>query len=101
MVIVGYPGVQPLDVVGPFEVFAGAAQAAAALGGHGGYRVTLASSQGLPVRSESGMGLSTEPLPTVGTRIDTLVLPGGGRSPGGPERPGTPSPHGSGPVAPR
>jgi hypothetical protein len=45
VVIVGYPGVQPLDVVGPFEVFAGATRAAEALGRAGGYRVTLASGE--------------------------------------------------------
>ena len=78
--MVGYPGVQPLDIVGPFEVFAGATQAAAAMGRQAAYRVTLASTEGLPIRSESGMGLCTEPLPAPDTRIDTLVLPGGGRA---------------------
>ena len=80
MVIVGYPGVQPLDVVGPFEVFAGATRAAEALGRAGSYRVTLASDESVPIRAESGLGLCTEPLPEVGTRIDTLVIPGGGQA---------------------
>ncbi|MGD0393549.1 MAG: GlxA family transcriptional regulator [Acidimicrobiales bacterium] len=80
VVIVGYPGVQPLDVVGPFEVFAGATRAAEALGRAGGYRVTLASGEAAPIRAESGLGLCTEPLPEVGTRIDTLVIPGGGQA---------------------
>jgi transcriptional regulator GlxA family with amidase domain len=83
VVIIGYPGVQSLDAVGPFEVFAGATRASRALGGTGGYRVTLASSQGLSLQAESGVGLCTDPLPPVGTRIDTLVLPGGGRAQGG------------------
>jgi transcriptional regulator GlxA family with amidase domain len=77
VVIVGYEGVQPLDVVGPHEVFAGAGRAVAALGRVGGYRVTLASSAGTPVRSESGLVLGTSPLPAGSERVDTLVLPGG------------------------
>ena len=36
VVIVTFPGMQSLDAVGPFEVFAGASRAAAALG-RGGY----------------------------------------------------------------
>src|ERR1700722_12652564 len=83
VVIIGYPGVQSLDAGGPFEVFAGATRASRALGGTGGYRVSLASSQGLSLQAESGVGLCADPLPPVGTRIDTLVLPGGGRAQGG------------------
>jgi transcriptional regulator GlxA family with amidase domain len=78
VVIVAFPGIQPLDAVGPFEVFTGANRAARALGRAGGYRVTLASTDGQPVRSESGLGLCTVPLPDADQRIDTLVLPGGG-----------------------
>jgi len=77
VVIVGYPAVQPLDIVGPFEVFAGATRVARALGRTGGYRVTLASGEARPIRAESGLGLCTEPLPAMGTSIDTLVIPGG------------------------
>jgi transcriptional regulator GlxA family with amidase domain len=83
VVIVGYPGVQSLDVVGPYEVFAGAGRAAQLSGRPGGYRVTLASSDGRAIRAESGLGLETEPLPAVDEPIDTLVLPGGGRAEGG------------------
>jgi transcriptional regulator GlxA family with amidase domain len=68
---------QSLDAIGPFEVFAGATRAAGALGRNGGYRITMASRDGHPVRAESGVGLCMEPLPEVGDRIDTLVLPGG------------------------
>jgi transcriptional regulator GlxA family with amidase domain len=77
VVIVAFDGVQPLDAVGPHEVFAGARQAAAALGRAGGYRVTLASTSGGTVRAESGLVLGTAPLPGEGERIDTLVLAGG------------------------
>jgi transcriptional regulator GlxA family with amidase domain len=77
VVIVVFPGVQSLDAVGPFEVFAGATRAAEALGRRGGYRVTLASTSGAPVAAESGLNLCTESLPERGERIDTLVVAGG------------------------
>jgi transcriptional regulator GlxA family with amidase domain len=82
VVIVGFEGVQPLDVVGPHEVFAGARQAADSLGRAGGYRVTIASRAGTPIRSVSGVTLGTSRLPGAGgargtERIDTLVLAGG------------------------
>jgi len=77
VVIVVFDGVQPLDAVGPHEVFAGAGRAAASVGRAGGYRVTLASSGGGTVHGESGLRLATEPLPDDGERIDTLVLTGG------------------------
>ncbi len=77
VVIVAFDGLQPLDAVGPHEVFAGAARAAAALGRAGGYRVTVASRRGGPVQAESGLELGTMPLPDATERIDTLVLAGG------------------------
>ena len=78
VVIVGYPGLQSLDVTGPFEVFAGARRAATALGIDGGYDVRLVASDAGPVTSESGLTLGAGPLPGPRSRIDTLLLPGGG-----------------------
>jgi transcriptional regulator GlxA family with amidase domain len=78
VVVVAFPGVQPLDAVGPIEVFTGATRAARALGRDVGYRVTLASPDGQVVRTESGIGLCTAPLPDAGEPIDTLVIAGGG-----------------------
>jgi transcriptional regulator GlxA family with amidase domain len=77
VVVIAYPGVQPLDAVGPIEVFAGASRAARASGREGEYRVTLASVNGQTVWSNSGVGLSTVPLPDAGAPIDTLLLAGG------------------------
>ncbi len=77
VVIVAFDGLQPLDAVGPHEVFAGATRAARALGRAGGYRNTLASRAGGAVRAESGLELGTAPLPGPSERIDTLVLAGG------------------------
>ena len=81
IVIVAFPGVQSLDVVGPFEVFASATQVAhhhrpSAVG----YEVSVVSSIGGLLTSESGLGLSTAPLPAAylgAQRIDTLILAGG------------------------
>jgi transcriptional regulator GlxA family with amidase domain len=77
MVVIAFPGVQPLDAVGPVEVFAGATRAAGALDRSGGYRVTLASVGGQTVWSNSGVGLMTAPLPGHDEAIDTLILAGG------------------------
>jgi transcriptional regulator GlxA family with amidase domain len=77
VVIVAFDGFQPLDAVGPHEVFAGAGRAATSLGRTGGYRVTLASATGGSVRAESGLELVTVPLPAPVVAIDTLVLVGG------------------------
>jgi transcriptional regulator GlxA family with amidase domain len=83
VVIVAYPGMQSLDAVGPFEVFAGATRVAAATPSDGcttpsdGYTVRLVSVDGGWVRCGSGVALDTEPLPGPDAVIDTLVLPGG------------------------
>jgi transcriptional regulator GlxA family with amidase domain len=73
VVIVGFPGVQPLDVVGPHEVFSGAAL----LTGNG-YDVVMASIDGEPVTTATGLGFLAAPLPDPTEDIDTVVLPGGG-----------------------
>jgi transcriptional regulator GlxA family with amidase domain len=80
VVIVAFGDIQPLDVVGPHEVFSVATRVQAAQGRAGGYRLTVASVDGGPVRSESGLELGTIPLPDPAERIDTLILPGGGGS---------------------
>ena len=77
VVILAFEGLQPIDAVGPHEVFAGADRAARALGRSGGYRVTLVSPGGATVRAESGLLLGTAPLPDPSARIDTLLLSGG------------------------
>ena len=76
--IVVFPGVQSLDAIGPFEVFASATRVVQGLGRSGGYQVTLASTDGQPVWATSGVGLCTVQLPEARTsRPDTLILPGG------------------------
>jgi transcriptional regulator GlxA family with amidase domain len=78
VVIVGYEGVQALDLVGPFEVFTGATLY---LLSHGrqddGYDVTITSLDGKPVSTGTGLELVAKPLPDPWHPIDTVVLPGG------------------------
>jgi len=78
IVIVAFPGMQSLDVVGPFEVFAGASEALVQTTARtaAAYAVSLVSAKGALIHSESGLGLATTRLPR--GVIDTLVLPGGG-----------------------
>jgi len=76
--IVAYPGVQSLDVAGPYEVFAGAARAAEACGIRARYDLRVVSSSGGVVSCESGLPLGTGSLPGRRGPVDTLVLPGGG-----------------------
>jgi transcriptional regulator GlxA family with amidase domain len=76
VLIVGFPGVQALDLVGPFDVFAGASTALAARGKEG-YQPVLASLDGQPVTTGAGLTFGTATLPNPPERVDTLVLPGG------------------------
>ncbi len=74
--IVGFPGAQSLDIVGPLEVFAGADRAAG--GARPAYRVELLAPGGEPILCSSGLTL----VPDAGVRgrrgaIDTLVVAGG------------------------
>jgi putative intracellular protease/amidase len=76
VLIVGFPGVQALDLVGPFDVFVGASAALAAQGKEG-YQPVLASLDGQPVATGTGLTFGTATLPSPPERVDTLLLPGG------------------------
>jgi transcriptional regulator GlxA family with amidase domain len=76
--LLGYPGVQALDVVGPFDVFTGATLHLAAKGhGGDGYEPILTSIDGGPVATMTGLEFVAKPPPDPGQAIDTIVLPGG------------------------
>jgi transcriptional regulator GlxA family with amidase domain len=78
VVLLGYPGVQALDLVGPFEVFAGASLCLASQGrGGDGYEVVVASVDGEPASTGTGLALIAQPLPDPDEPLDTVVLPGG------------------------
>lgn len=71
MVIFGFPGVQALDIVGPHDVFTGAA-----LLTEGGYQVNVVSADGQPATTPNGLAFVTTSMPQPAP-VDTLVLPGG------------------------
>ncbi len=76
LVIVAFPGVQSLDVAGPYEVFAGADRASGS-GRRAGYRPRVVSLEGGPVATSSGLLLETERLAASPSALDTLLIPGG------------------------
>lgn len=82
VLIVGFPGIQALDLVGPFEVFTSASLLLSAKG-RPGYQVALASIDGQPVATETGLTFGAIALPDPGEAIDTLILPGGHGTRGG------------------
>ncbi|MEY2524828.1 MAG: hypothetical protein QOJ66_3393 [Ilumatobacteraceae bacterium] len=78
VVIVAFDGMQPLDAVGPHEVFAGAtAVLAAKKRANAGYDLSMVSEHGTPITTESGLQIVTAPFPAGRLRIDTLLIPGG------------------------
>lgn len=85
IVIVAFEGLQPLDLVGPHEVFAGADDLLAERGDAPGYEVLVAGADAGTVVGESGLQLAApHALADLDGAIDTLVVPGGRgtRSPG-------------------
>ncbi len=72
MIVVGFPDVQALDVVGPLEVFAMANRH----GADPAYATALVSASGRPITTSSGLSLATERV-TRRAPIDTLVVAGG------------------------
>jgi transcriptional regulator GlxA family with amidase domain len=78
VIIAAFDGMQPLDAIGPHEVFAGAT---AVLAGRkrnaDGYDLSMVSTRGTPITTESGLQIVTAPLPSSRTKIDTLLIPGG------------------------
>jgi transcriptional regulator GlxA family with amidase domain len=79
VVIVVYPGVQSLDLTGPLEVFTGARQLIDATGRpEGGYRITVASVDGGPLVTSSGLRILPDTsLAGAPSEIDTLIVAGG------------------------
>ena len=73
VILIAYDGLQSLDLVGPAEVFAGAAP-----GGRPAYEVVTASTAGRPVAARPGYRLTTRRLATLRpTARDTVLVVGG------------------------
>jgi len=72
--LVAYPGLQPLDIVGPAEVFAGANRAV----GSQAYALIIATPDGGSARSDTGLRLEADcALGEIDPPLDTLVVAGG------------------------
>lgn len=83
VVILGFHGVQALDLVGPFDVFTAATSVLASDGRtddgrtDDGYDVRVVSLRGGPVATGTGLEIVSHLLPDPRGGIDTVVLPGG------------------------
>jgi transcriptional regulator GlxA family with amidase domain len=78
IVIVGFPGVQSLDITGPLEVFAAARMFNAHARRPGrDYRIRIVSRDGAPLRSASGLTLVPDGSVADVGHIDTLIVAGG------------------------
>lgn len=73
VVIVTFPGVLGLDVVGPLEVFAMANR----FGARPAYAPSVVSMAGGSVTATSGLTIDTEPAAAIPEPIDTLIVAGG------------------------
>ena len=84
VVLVVYPDVQSLDFIGPLEVFAAAQKLIEGTGRtEPDYRITVASMDGVPLRTSSGLEMAPEvSIADAPKRIDTLIVPGGAGSAG-------------------
>ncbi|OKI25074.1 helix-turn-helix domain-containing protein [Streptomyces sp. CB03911] len=75
VVVAAFPGVELLDVTGPAEVFSVATRVAGP--GRPGYVVQIATADGAPVPTSSGVRLMADlTLDAVDGRVDTLLVAG-------------------------
>lgn len=72
VVLLGYPGVQTLDLAGPLDAFAAANDAR-----RGAYATRTATLDGAPYTSEGGLRVLPDCALADAGEIDTLIVPGG------------------------
>jgi transcriptional regulator GlxA family with amidase domain len=77
VVILGFHGVQALDLVGPFDVLTAATGVLLSKGRDDGYDVRVVSPGAEPVDTGTGLQLVAQALPDLRDGVDTIVLPGG------------------------
>lgn len=77
VVILGFAGVQAMDIVGPHDVFTGAALQLAAQQQPAGYEVSLVSVGFGPISTLTGLEFVASPAPDPSGAIDTVIIPGG------------------------
>ena len=74
VVLVGFRGVQALDIVGPMEVFS----MANSFSSQARYEIVLASPEGGNLTCNSGMVLAgVAPLKSLPAEVDTIIIGGG------------------------
>lgn len=72
-----FAGMQPLDLVGPYEVLVGANRASEHLGGGSVYEIELVAASPGPIAGESGLAIvAADPLQS-DRHYDTILVPGG------------------------
>ncbi|RUW71842.1 AraC family transcriptional regulator, partial [Mesorhizobium sp. M1E.F.Ca.ET.063.01.1.1] len=74
--ILAYPDIQLLDVSGPLQVFASANDFRMQAGEPAAYEVVVVAASPR-IRTSAGLVLETTALPTNGSGLDTLIVPGG------------------------
>lgn len=75
--VLAYPAVQLLDVAGPLQVFASANDLMAKAGEARPYAIRLVAPGGDSVEASAGVALVADPLSSLETGVDTLVVAGG------------------------
>ncbi|WP_424814477.1 GlxA family transcriptional regulator [Roseococcus sp. YIM B11640] len=71
ILILAYPGMQPIDLAGPFQAFTAADEEA----GGGQYHLRVAAERAGMVAMQGGLPIVAEPIPR--RPVDTLLIPGG------------------------
>jgi len=74
---VAFPGVQNLDLTGPFEIFSGASRSLTVKGSSEAYDLRICTVDGKPFRTSSGLQIVPDVAIGDVKAIDTLVVPGG------------------------
>jgi transcriptional regulator GlxA family with amidase domain len=75
--VLAFPQVQLLDVAGPVEVFAAAADRAVSPRALAPYAIRVVAPEGAEIRTTSGLTFATEALPDPSEPLDTLIVAGG------------------------
>ena len=75
--LLAFPSVQLLDVAGPLQVFA-TCNDRHGVDGVPPYDARVIARGTSSVTSSSGLALTVQPLPTAGSKVDTLIVAGGG-----------------------
>ncbi len=76
--LVIYPGLTPLDIIGPLQVMGGLVRVEELSGGPPGHRVVVVAEQLEPVETDSGVKLAAEATFADVPAPHVVIVPGGG-----------------------